>query len=55
MDLKRKKIIAKEVLILSCVLAIIFVIFCSLWIVENNRKIKIQDLSAEKIKMSMFK
>jgi hypothetical protein len=51
MDLKRKKIIAKEVLILSCVIAIVFVFYGVLIILEFNRKNHIKTLNIEKLKL----
>jgi hypothetical protein len=45
MDLKRKKIIAKEVLILSSLIAIVFITYCILWIVELDGKSRIKDLN----------
>ena len=49
MDLKRKKIIAKEVLILSSVIAIVFITYCILWIVELDGKSRIKDLNNENL------
>lgn len=51
MDLNRKKIIAKEVLIFSSVIAIIFTVYCGLIIVENARKNNIHALNEENLKI----
>jgi hypothetical protein len=53
MDLKRKKIIAKEVLILSSVIAIVFIFYGVLMIVENKRETKLQDLTNEQVKINL--